>query len=205
MLGSRWACDFVADGEQLTNTFVVGAEVLGQKPDHVRDVEPICSEHLLDVRPVLAAVEEGLEDGKVVASEEGELPVGQLMLLEMKRRSEWNGVVSRKRSTGIPSNITRHWPEVINCAIPSLGGMISSGNASRTCCASVGGDEDVEIDVDCGPGFTRAPQQGEGSAERVRDPRRIETVVQLDDRIEDRPHRRVALCAPKIGYVSGPR
>ena len=40
MLGSRWACEFVANSQKFTNSFVVGAEVLGQKPDHVRDVEP---------------------------------------------------------------------------------------------------------------------------------------------------------------------
>lgn len=28
--GCRWACEFVANGQQLTYAFVVGAEVLGQ-------------------------------------------------------------------------------------------------------------------------------------------------------------------------------
>src|ERR1700684_3307205 len=82
--GERRACDFVVDGEQLPNTFVVRSEVLAQEPDYIRDVNPICPQHLFDVRPVLSAVEKGLEDGQVLASEERELPIGQLMLFEVK-------------------------------------------------------------------------------------------------------------------------
>jgi hypothetical protein len=61
--------------QQFANSFVIGTEVLAEESDHMRDIEPVSAEHLLDVRPVLAALEERLEYSNVVAAEEREAPV----------------------------------------------------------------------------------------------------------------------------------
>jgi hypothetical protein len=58
----------VADGVRLADPFIDGSEILTENSVHVRDVEPPCSEHLLNVhllnvRPVLMRVVKGLERG----------------------------------------------------------------------------------------------------------------------------------------------
>jgi len=69
---------------QLTNTCIVGSQIVDENSSYIREVERPRSQHLLDGRPVPTAIAKGLENGQVIVAEERELPVDQLMPTDME-------------------------------------------------------------------------------------------------------------------------
>ncbi len=76
----------VANGVKLEDSFIAGTEVLGQNPCYIWDIKTPGSEHLLDIRPVLASIEERLENGEVVAPQEGKSTVCQFVLDDVQTK-----------------------------------------------------------------------------------------------------------------------
>jgi hypothetical protein len=69
---------------KLSDAFVAGTEVLGEHPCDIRDIETSGAKHLLNVRPVPPAIEEGLEHGEIIASQKREQAVGQPVFGDME-------------------------------------------------------------------------------------------------------------------------
>ena len=75
---------FIAQGQQAGDPFVVGSQELGKDPGDVGNVAPAGHQHLLQIGPVLAEVEEALEHGQIVTAQEGEFASPELVVDDVK-------------------------------------------------------------------------------------------------------------------------
>ncbi len=62
--------DLCLNCSQISHAMVMCSEVLHQNSGDIVNTECLCSDHFLNIRPIPAAIEEGLEDSEIVTAQE---------------------------------------------------------------------------------------------------------------------------------------
>ena len=140
------------------------------------------AEHLLDVEPVLRAVEDGLADDEVLGGEDRDVDRA-----EADQRGP-RSAISRWRSM-VAKNTSRYEPSQSSLACPSTGDdrpvlgrdrHAEAGQHPEDRLGRLGRQGQVHVDVGRRPGVA-VPGQGDGPAELVRHAERVEHLVERDD------------------------